>query len=233
VLTAAWLSEKEAWLELRNAIAAEKVKVRGFPYQEKIVTPPTQPSVAPPVEISKWTYAELIVPVEEPDDDDEPEPTNCPLPAAEAGALVPGSSIGVLRPLDWAIKGGQGWRGLVVSRADLAKEFPVDVISDDKDDQEDEGDDDNRQESVPSFASDDLEWKSRLLRETIREKWPAGVPRMRPAERNTMIEEMFRQKLKAKAQSENLSQLAIECTERETLGASTIRKALKDIRNGK
>lgn len=238
--------ERDAWVALRNAIAAEKVEAQGFPYQEKIAAAPTpRPithisirnapvatrAVTPPVAPSKWTIEDGEEEEEE-DEESTPVPMNSPLPATGVNKLVLGGT-GRLRPADWAIMGGQGWHSVVISRVDLATAFPVDAISDDENDEENESDEDEGQDVVPSVVSKKLDWKNRLVREVIKERWPKGMPEMTPENKTTLIQRLAREKQQAKAEQEGLGPEAIARAGEMVIGYSTITKAERLIKEGK
>jgi hypothetical protein len=248
------LKKQNAWLELRSAIAAEKVKARGFPHKEKIAAPPTprpimhismgkavgaphygvapnapvaNRPVTPPVDPSKWT-------IEDGEEEDWSEPTNSQVPASEVCNLVLGST-GRLRPADWAILGGQGWHSVVISRLDLVAAFPVDAISDDEDDEEDESDEDEGQEDIegPPFAVPKLAWKRHMLQEIILERFPHGIPPMDPEAKVKLFQSLLREKLEAKAEKENLGPAALERAGKITVGYSSIMTAARKLKKPK
>ena len=149
------------------------------------------------------------------------------MPAAEVVALFPGDTMGVLRPSNWALMGGQGWRCIVIERVTLARAFPVDGLAKGVDDE------DKSREKVPSLVPKKSGWKLRLALEILRECWPNGMPEVKPHIKTDLITKPFRKKLRARAEQDGLGAEAIATAEKETIGYSTITKAERLIKNGK
>jgi len=96
---------EQAWFELRDAAAADKLELRGSPFRKY-----------PHVSSSKMPAEELVY--------REPHPYLIDKNLVSDLVVVPGQSELRLRPKDWFTKGGWWWRDVEIFWPKLLQNFP-------------------------------------------------------------------------------------------------------------